>query len=210
MTRLAVITDVHADVHALRDALAQIDQLGVDQILCCGDLLDYGLFPEGTLALLRKRRLVTIRGNHDRWAVEAGGDASGWDLTDTSVAYLESLPTSWRKLIDGVRVVLAHGRPGSDMQGIPGDSTARELAEILDDAGADILIVGHTHVPFVRRLDDGRIVMNPGALLRDPAPGCDVATPGTFAVVDVMTREVTVRRAKDGSTVPLRSRARGA
>jgi predicted phosphodiesterase len=66
MTRLAIVTDVHADVHALRDALAQIDKLGVDQILCCGDLVDYGLFPDETLTLVRERRIVTIRGNHDR------------------------------------------------------------------------------------------------------------------------------------------------
>jgi putative phosphoesterase len=201
VTRLAAITDVHADVHALRDALAQIDQLGVDQILCCGDLIDYGLFPEQTLTLLRERRIIAIRGNHDRWAIRDGNDASGWDLTQTAVSYLWSLPTTWRKLIDGMRVVLAHGRPGSDMQGIARDTPARELGEILDDAGADILIVGHTHVPFVRRLDDGRIVMNPGALLRDPAPGVDVATPGTFAIIDVLTRTVTIRRAKDGAKI---------
>ena len=210
MIRLAVITDVHADVHALRDALAQIDQLGVDEILCCGDLVDYGCFPEETLDLLRERRIIAIRGNHDRWALQPGSDTSAWDLSPASIAYLESLPTGWRKLIDGVRVVLAHARPGSDMQGIPGDSTQRELAEVLDDARADILIVGHTHVPFVRRLDDGRIVMNSGALLRDPAPGVEVATPGTFAVVDALTREITVRRAKDGAVVPSRSRARDA
>ena len=210
ITRLAILTDVHADVHALRDALAQIDQLGADQILCCGDLVDYGLFPEGTLTLLRERGIVTIRGNHDRWAVESGSDTSGWDLTDASVAYLESLPTSWSKIVDGVRVVLAHARPGSDMHGIACDTPGRELKELLDQAEADILIVGHTHVPFVRRLDDGRIVMNPGALLRDPAPGCDVATPGTFAVIDVMTRAITVRRAKDGVVVPAHSRARDA
>jgi putative phosphoesterase len=210
VTRLAIITDVHADVHALRDALAQIDQLGVDQILCCGDLVDYGLFPEETLSLLRERRVISIRGNHDRWAIQEGSDVSGWDLTSKAMAYLWSLPTGWRNLIDGARVVLAHARPASDMQGIPGDSTASELAAILDDAGADILIVGHTHVSFVRRLGDGRIVLNPGALLRDPAPGVDVATPGTFAIVDVLTREITVRRAKDGTIVPLRSRARDA
>ena len=203
LTRLAIITDVHADVHALRDALAQIDQLGVDQILCCGDLIDYGLFPEGTLTLLRERRVVTIRGNHDRWAVESGSDTSGWDLTEASVAYLESLPTSWSKLIDGVRVVLAHARPGSDMQGIASDTPARELMTMLDEADADILLVGHTHAPFIRRLEDGRIVANPGALLRDPAPGVDVLTPGTFAVLDVATREFAVRRAKDGARVSL-------
>jgi predicted phosphodiesterase len=65
MTRLAVITDVHADVHALRDALVQIDDLNIDQVLCCGDLIDYGLFPEETLTLLEEREVVAIRGNHD-------------------------------------------------------------------------------------------------------------------------------------------------
>lgn len=203
MTRLAVLTDINADVHALRDALAQIDQLGVAQILCCGDLVDYGLFPEETLSLLRERRVVTIRGNHDRWALQHDS-MSATDLSESSLEYLDSLPTAWRKLVDGMRVVLAHARPGSDMQGIPADATAQELAEILDDARADVLIVGHTHVPFVRRLDDGRIVANPGALLRDPAPGTDVTTPGTFAILDALTREVTVLRAKDGA-VALRS-----
>jgi predicted phosphodiesterase len=97
-----------------------------------------------------------------------------------------------------VRVVLAHARPGSDMQGIASDIPARELVALLDEAGADILLVGHTHAPFIRRLGDGRIVANPGALLRDPAPGVDVLTPGTFAVLDVATRELAVRRANDG------------
>ena len=209
MARLAVITDIHADVHALRDAIAQIDRLGVDRILCCGDLVDYGLFPDETLTLLRERRVIAIRGNHDRWALQHD-TMSATDLSEASHEYLDSLPTGWRKLVDGARVVLAHARPGSDMQGIPADSTADELAAILDEAGADILIVGHTHVPFVRRLNDGRIVVNPGALLRDPAPGVDVATPGTFAIIDVMLREVTVRKAKDGAVVPVRGRARDA
>ena len=204
MTRLAVITDVHADVHALRDALAQIDKLNVNLLICCGDLIDYGLFPEETLTLLQARNVIAIRGNHDRWAAKSGRDTSGWDLSAASVAYLESLPTGWRKLIDGERVVLAHARPGSDMIGIASDASTRELAEILDDAGADILIVGHTHMPFVRCLGDSRIVMNPDALLRDPAPGVEVPTPGTFAIVDVMTREVTVLCAKDGSRVNVR------
>ena len=202
MTRLAIITDVHADVHALRDALAQIDKLSVDLILCCGDLVDYGLFPEETLALLHERRVIAICGNHDRWAIKDGHDTSGWDLTAESISYLESLPTYWRRLIDGVRVVLAHGRPASDMQGIASDAPDAELKAILSDAAADVLIVGHTHVPFVRRLGDGRIVANPGALLRDPAPGVEVTTPGTFAIVDVLTREITIRRARDGAVVP--------
>jgi hypothetical protein len=44
--RLGVIADVHADVHALRDALGQMDRLACDAIVCAGDLVDYGLYAE--------------------------------------------------------------------------------------------------------------------------------------------------------------------
>lgn len=45
MKRVAFISDVHADVHALRDALASIERLGRDPIVCAGDFVDYGVFP---------------------------------------------------------------------------------------------------------------------------------------------------------------------
>lgn len=205
VTKLAVISDVHADVHALRDALTQIERIGVERILCCGDLLDYGLFPEETLALLRQRGVETIRGNHDRWALTYGTDATGWNLTAKSVAFLDALPTYWRKLIDGVRILVTHARPASDMKGIAPDASARELRELLDEAAADVLLVGHTHIPFARRLPDGRLVCNPGALLRDPAPGTMVMTPGTFGTLDIAngTTAFEVRRASDGKLVDL-------
>jgi putative phosphoesterase len=206
VTKLAVISDVHADLHALRDALGQIARIGVERTLCCGDLLDYGMFPEETLTVLREQRISCIRGNHDRWAVASGSDMSGWDLSEASVAYLDALPTHWRKLIDGTRVVLAHARPENDMHGIAPDAPGRELVDLLDEAGADVLLVGHTHVPFARRLPDGRLVCNPGALLRDPAPGIAVLTPGTFGILDVAggTATFEVRRALDGKLVELR------
>jgi len=48
--RLAILSDVHADVHALTDALATIGRMGCDAIVCAGDVLDYGLFPDETIA----------------------------------------------------------------------------------------------------------------------------------------------------------------
>ena len=50
--RIALFSDVHADLHALHDALSRIDALRCDLIVCAGDLVDYGLFPEETLELL--------------------------------------------------------------------------------------------------------------------------------------------------------------
>jgi predicted phosphodiesterase len=161
-------------VHALRDALAQIERLGCAEIVCAGDLLDYGRFPERTIALLQERRVPTIRGNHDRWAVAEGHDTSGWDLTTKAIEFLESLPASWTRRIDDVRVAVWHARPKSDMKGIYPDASTTELASQLDRAEADVLVVGHTHVPFARFVDR-RLVCNPGALLRDPAQPMDGA-----------------------------------
>jgi len=206
MMKLAVISDVHADVHALNDALAQIDQLGIGQVVCCGDLIDYGLFPEETLKLLRDRKIVCIRGNHDRWAVKDGVDMSGWSLTAASITFLESLPATWSTTIYGVRVVLWHAQPKSDMHGIDdGTTTSQEFKTTLDDAEADVLLVGHTHIPFVRQLGMMRLVANPGALLCNPADGIELPTPGTFGILTIEHERARfeVRRARDGRSPTL-------
>jgi predicted phosphodiesterase len=161
------------------------------------------------VAKVRRRSFGVIRGtlarsqarassNHDRWALNDDVDVSGWDLSPESIAYLASAPTYWRKLIDGARVVLTHARPESDMKGIVEGTSDQELKAIL--AAADVLIVGHTHVPFVRRLAGNKLVANPGALLRD-APDVEVATPGTFGVFDGAASTFVVMRAADGSIV---------
>ena len=143
-TRLAVLADIHADAKALQDALAQIARLGCQQVVCAGDLIDWGPFPEKTIAILRERKIPTIRGNHDRWAVSAGRDQSGRDLTPRTVDFLASLPTHWTSTFEAVRVAVWHARPGSDMNGIQHDTEMAELSEMVDRAKADVLIVGHT------------------------------------------------------------------
>jgi putative phosphoesterase len=218
MTRLAIISDLHADVHALRDALAQIERLGCDEIVCAGDILDWGLFPEETIRVLREQRIPCIRGNHDRWAVSAGHDTTGWDLTPSAMAFLEALPASWARRIDDVRVAVWHARPGSDMNGIYPDASSTELSSLLDRAGCDVLVVGHTHLPFARFVGR-RLVCNPGALLRDPAQPMDGAIlfdqatgkfapapapgGGTFGVLEVPALRFTVHRAVDGVEVEI-------
>lgn len=148
MTRLVIVTDVHADHRALQDALRQAQQLGCTTVLCAGDLIDEGKYPERTLALLKERSVITIRGNHERWCLDAGVDLLGRPLTARSLAYLDSLPASWSKVIDGVKVVMFHARPGSDMDGIYKDTPEEELAEIVEETGARVYISGHTHVPL--------------------------------------------------------------
>jgi len=205
VTRIGIISDVHGDVHALRDALAQIDKIGVDRIVCCGDIVDYGLFPDETIALLRARDVIAIRGNHDRWAIKGDALASSDGLlTEPSLAWLASLPPNWRTVVDGVRIVVWHARPRSDMNGVAHDAPYHELRALLDNEDADVLLVGHTHVPSARRLGIDAMVANLGVLLRDAGPGCDVATPGLFGILEIGRGgavEFEVRRAIDGVLV---------
>ena len=102
--KLAIISDLHADVHALRDALAQIERLGCDEIVCCGDLCDYGLFPDETILLMIERGIPCIRGNHDRWAVAQRRRDRGWGVSHEAITFLRRLPVSWSTRIEGVRV----------------------------------------------------------------------------------------------------------
>lgn len=233
MTRLAIISDVHADVHAVHDALARIARMGCDLVVCAGDIVDYGLFPEETIALLRERGVPCIRGNHDRWAVGRGRadapedtrvpvhDASGFDLSRDALTFLATLPTRWNAVLDGVRIAVRHGTPKSDMDGIdPRLATGPDARRWLADAEAEVLIVGHTHIAFALRAAGSGVVVNPGALLRDPAhrseagamlfdpdTGTFVPAPpldgGTFGVLELPAKTFTVFRAADGAEVDI-------
>jgi putative phosphoesterase len=228
--KVAVLADVHADLEALRDALAQIDKLGCDLIVCAGDLVGYGLFPEEVIALIRERGVICVRGNHDRWALGDGTaeepdggdqphDASGWDLSSDARRFLRELPRVWRKEIDGIRIVVVHGSVHSEMDGvIPDTITGQQLRQRLDEAEADVLIVGHNHEPFRLPVPGRGIVVNPGALLRmpdeqqtvlvfDPRQGRFADAPrsagGTFGIFEIPSCKFTVRSAKDGRVVRL-------
>ena len=182
--KLAIITDVHADLLALTDAIASIDRMGCDQIVCAGDLVDYGRFPGKTLSLLQERSIPTIRGNHDRWAL-GGKLMSGKPLSDKGVLFLLSLPLQLERLLDGVRIAVHHGQPKKDMEGVYPDQLSREEAiRLLDRADTDVLIVGHTHIPFRIEVRGRGVICNPGALLRDA-----VDPPHATAVFDVSTGE---------------------
>jgi predicted phosphodiesterase len=212
-----------------------MDRLGCDTIVCGGDIVDYGLFPDETLALLRTRKIPCVRGNHDRWAIgkgraEAPGegdddtdaeDASGWDLSPESIRFLAELPKAWDAVIEGVCVAVRHASPRSDMDGIVEGIDAAAARRHLERAQADVLLVGHTHRAIVLETPSGAIIANPGALLRDPADdfqqramifdpdaGKFVAedalpTPGTFGILELPSKRLTVHRAKDGAEIEI-------
>ena len=60
-----LLADIHANDIALKVALEELDQLGVDEIICSGDIVGYGGNPNETISLLRKYNVKCILGNHD-------------------------------------------------------------------------------------------------------------------------------------------------
>jgi predicted phosphodiesterase len=75
---------------------------------------------------------------------------------------------------------------------------------LLHKADCDVLIVGHTHRAFRIDVSGRRTILNPAALLRDPAPGAEnPPATGTFGLLDLPSREFYVYRASDGSEVPV-------
>ncbi len=172
--KLGIITDIHADLGALQAALQRMDDMGVDLILCAGDIVDGGAQPEQVIFLLRERLIPCISGNHDRWAVRRQkdgqpgheGDAQKLMLKPETVDWLAKLPAKWSRTIEGVRVVVVHGSPRSDMDGMYPDATDADLESWLRQAEADVLIAGHTHVPLMLHAPGGKLVVNPGALWR--------------------------------------------
>ena len=214
MTRIAIISDVHGDDFALEEALARISELRCERVVCAGDLVGLGPAAERTVELLRRRELPVIRGDHDAWAVCAPeGGGRGPDRE-----WLRILPRSWQTAIDGVRVAMWHAGPGGDTEGIDADLVSVEEAEFaLDQARADVLVVGHTHAPMCLEVEGKGRIVNPGALLRakgswlsDPVSGIMAPAPvgggGLFGVLTLPTCSFDVYRASDGSEVEIARR----
>ena len=146
--RIAVISDIHANLHALEAVLAAIDADGVDEIWCLGDLVGYGPRPNECVALVRERASLCLAGNHDlavlgrlelEFFADEAGAAAAWTRTvlDADAAtYLGSLDSS--ASVEGV--TLAHGSPRDPI-----------WEYVLSDAAADAAFAGRAGAADPRR-----------------------------------------------------------
>lgn len=173
--KVAVISDVHGNRLALEAVLDDLSRQGVDLTVNLGDIVAGPLDPAGTLEMLQVAGFVTIRGNHDRTVL---GNPEKMDRVDRFAHdalspaqrdWLAALPAT-RELED---IFLCHGTPQSDtapwldtwFRGrdttLPDEDSVAEKAEGLE---FPVLLCGHTHIPRLVRLHDGRMIFNPGSV----------------------------------------------
>jgi putative phosphoesterase len=184
--RLGLIADIHADHRALETTLRHLDRLGVATILCAGDVVGYGMHADDVVELLRARSIPCIRGNHDRWALERREviGLRGWKpavFREGTWEFLAALPPCREVTLGGRRLAVYHGSPGSDTEYITPYKPIPESIDRFWEAGsAELLVLGHTHIPMVERGERGT-VLNPGSVLGVPG----VQTSYSFAVVEL-------------------------
>jgi putative phosphoesterase len=174
--KVAVISDIHGNVAALNAVLSDAASRRVDHIVNLGDICSGGLFPRETADRLMPLRLPTIRGNHERQLFDQVPERMGLSdrhatgsLRPEQLAWLAALPATLRFFDD---VLLVHGTPDSDLTYLLETATEEGLraathAEVEQRAGsvdAAVVLCGHTHLQRVMKLDDGRLIINPGSV----------------------------------------------
>jgi putative phosphoesterase len=198
--KLGIISDLHGDPVGLELACSHLTVLGADQIICAGDLAGYGPFPDRVVAFLREHEIPSVRGNHDRWALERGpgirDEFGGGTPSEDTLEYLASLPGDMRLEV-ATSIAVFHGSPKSDMDFVNRQThPPRVLRKYLVDLRCRLLIVGHTHRPMWFICPDG-LVVNPGSVVSIPR----IDSSRTFAMVDLDRLEVTFRDVESGGTV---------
>ena len=178
--RLAALSDIHGNLHALDAVLADIATTGADLTVNLGDILSGPLWIAETADRLMALGLPTIRGNHERQALAPDLAAMGASdafaaerLLPQHRAWLAALPATLQ-LSD--ELFCCHGTPDNDLVYFLESVDAAgmrpaTLAEATARAGGaqhgvphGVILCGHTHVPRGLRLADGRLVVNPGSV----------------------------------------------
>ncbi len=173
--RIALLSDIHGNLPALDAVLADIDAAGIAERYCLGDLVGYGPDPSGVVERMQASGIPTVRGNYDDGIGHRRGQcgcyylteqaksdgAASYAFTDAALSdadheWLAGLPDELRfEASSGARVLLAHGSPRKINEYLMPDRTDEFLARLADAASADIVCVGHVHLPY-RRIVTGR------------------------------------------------------
>lgn len=173
--KVAVISDVHGNRLALEAVLEDIALQGADLTVNLGDIVAGPLDPVGTMQVLMDAGFPTIRGNHDRTVL---GNPDKMDRVDRFAhEALDAPQRDWLaalpKTLELDEIFLSHGTPTSDTEPwldnwfrdrdttLPDEASVTAKAEGLE---FPVLLCGHTHIPRLVRLRDGRMIFNPGSV----------------------------------------------
>jgi predicted phosphodiesterase len=206
--RIAFLTDVHGNLPALEAVLTDIGREGADAVWDGGDAVGYHPWPSECVRLLARTCAVTVMGNYDRKVLKVPRRRRRWLRTKdplkaaTLIWAWDHLAPDARELLarrpsrarpevpSGPSVLVCHGSPASRKEVLGPATPAARWRELSAAAAADLVLHGHTHVPYTRR-DGGTFYANPGSVGRSE----DGDPRAAYALVDLE---------RDGAHVQLR------
>ncbi|MCE5296459.1 MAG: metallophosphatase family protein [Euryarchaeota archaeon] len=170
--RIAFISDVHANIVALKAVLEDVDKMGIQTIVSAGDVVGYYPFPNETIRTLRDRKVIGIRGNHDRSVLTANTNmmnmmasaAVRWTVQNMEregMEYLRKLKDHMDFHVSTLRATVHHGSPFDEDEYVFEHNVEDEMLKACP--GSKMLVLGHTHVPYVVHLERGYVI-NPGSV----------------------------------------------
>ncbi|RPE08131.1 metallophosphoesterase [Chitinophaga lutea] len=173
--KIALFSDIHANLPALEAFFKDVDARKPDVIYCLGDLVGYNIWPNEVIREIRRRGIPTIAGNYD-FGIGRRSDECGCAyktdeekemgkisisytnsvVQDDERQYLRTLPAHIRVEFqlnnDKLNLLLVHGSPRKNNEYLFEDREEKSMLRIMTDADADILCFGHTHKPYHRIL----------------------------------------------------------
>lgn len=171
--RIALFSDIHANLPALEACFKSIEEQKPDALYCLGDLVGYNIWPNEVINEIRKRGIPTLAGNYDQGIGLTSDDCgcaykteSEKNLGKISISYtnaivkpeerqyLRTLPAHIRVEFqlnhDKLNLLLVHGSPRKINEYLFEDRDEKSLLRIMEQADADIMCFGHTHKPYYR------------------------------------------------------------
>lgn len=174
--KIALFSDIHANMPALEACLKNMDEKKPDAIYCLGDLVGYNIWPNEVINEIKRRGIPTIAGNYDQ-GIGLMSDECGCayktepekDMGKISISYtnsivkpeerkyLRTLPAhikvEYQLNSDKLNLLLVHGSPRKINEYLFEDRDEKSLYRIMQQADADIMCFGHTHKPYHRSLN---------------------------------------------------------
>lgn len=187
-TRLAIFSDIHANLPAMEAVAAHIKAGGYDGVYCLGDVGGYASQPNEAQAVIMAMDCPTILGNYDEgvgfyladcgchyvkpFDIEMSNISFLWTrehTTDANKAWLRELPREIRLEVESRKILLCHGSPASNTEYLFENRSDGYLKQFTpggkQDAHADVIVFGHTHVPY-HRVVAGVVFVNTGSVGR--------------------------------------------
>ena len=199
--RLGILSDPHGNSLGLIAALRALEGSRVDRLLCAGDIVGYYPFVNETIDTLIAAGVECIAGNHDlylrgdRPTTRERWKAYQLDYVDEVITHenrqwLAALPLQLDIEVGRTRITMCHGSPWSPEEYIYPDATDLERFGAVN---VDVIIMGHTHIPMVRRLEVGQrevLLFNPGSCGQPR----DYVPLASYGLLDTDTQEARIER----------------